>query len=266
MKKIPQADYIFAVGKIRVLEKFLIKDEVFEQAIDADLEEALKLFVESDLYSTELLHVLDSKGLETILSKELTQLKSLMAGLIPDKELLAIIEMETLRDAGVFIKDIGSDFLQDYLRHAIDMHNIKTFLRLWALKEPERRLREELLDNGFIGIADFIRLYPGDLAAFLYRLEFVHKHNYIIDYSYDLREAVENIAKEGTFTALEKAIADFLIRILMPAKYMSFGPEAVLAYYFARVNEINLIRLIILAKLNNLNMDLVKERFNCVYA
>jgi len=40
----------------------------------------------------------------------------------------------------------------------------------------------------------------------------------------------------------------------------------VLAYYLAKVNEINLMRLIILAKLNGLPADLVKERLNNVYA
>ena len=66
--------------------------------------------------------------------------------------------------------------------------------------------------------------------------------------------------------ALEKAICDFLMRELRTAKYVTFGPEPVVAYYFARVNEINLMRMIILAKLNNFSSEFVKERLNLTYA
>jgi V/A-type H+-transporting ATPase subunit C len=90
--------------------------------------------------------------------------------------------------------------------------------------------------------------------------------NTVIDYAYFLKEAIENVEKDRSFLAFEKSASDFLIQILKPAKYLSFGPEPVLAYYFARVNEINLIRLIILAKLNNVSGELVKERLNGVYA
>jgi len=81
-----------------------------------------------------------------------------------------------------------------------------------------------------------------------------------------LGEAIRKLERESSFVALEKEINDFLIQILKPAKYLSFGPEPILAYYFAKVNEINLIRMIILAKLNNVPSDLVKERLNNVYA
>jgi V/A-type H+-transporting ATPase subunit C len=66
--------------------------------------------------------------------------------------------------------------------------------------------------------------------------------------------------------ALEKASHNFLMQALKPAKYLSFGPEPILAYYFAKVNELNLIRMIVLAKLNAVSLDLVKERLNTVYA
>ena len=55
MKKTSPLSYTFAVGRIKALEKFLIKSEVFEEAVELDMPEALRLFVESDLYSEELL-------------------------------------------------------------------------------------------------------------------------------------------------------------------------------------------------------------------
>jgi len=266
MSRVSPLDYIFALGEIRSLEKFLIKEEVFAEAIEASLAEALRLFSEANLYSDELLHIKNSQQLETILNQELSNLKKFIRELILDKELLCLVEMESL--AGVYSTCLSykSEFLSDYLMYLVDMHNIKTFLRLYILGEPQDKLCPLLTCEGFLKRKDLLELYPQDLAAFLSRLEYVHRDNRTIDYAYHLGEAIQRTVKEKTFLYLEKAINDFLIQILKPAKYFTFGPEAILAYYFAKVNEINLIRMIILAKLNDVSSDSVKARLNIVYA
>lgn len=266
MRKISPLDYAFAIGKIRAQERFLITQQVFEEAIESDLSEALRLFAESDLYSDELLHIKDSQQLETLLGQELFQLKKNSEDLILDKELINLLDLNTTQCIENILKAYPGEFLQDYLMHLTDMHNIKSFLRLYILKEPQEKLNALLTCEGFIKKKDFLRLYTLDLAAFLNQLEYVHKHYRIIDYTYNLGEAIQKTVRENSFLYLEKAINDFLIQVLKPAKYLVFGPEPVLAYYFAKVNEINLIRMIILGKLNNVSSDLLKERANSVYA
>jgi V/A-type H+-transporting ATPase subunit C len=259
-------NYAFAIGKIRVLENFLIKREVFEEAIESNLSDALRLFVESDLYSDELLHVKDSQQLETALNQEVVKLKSLISDLILDKELLGLMDLDDLTNAEDILKKYPSEFLEDYLMQLIDSHNIKTFLRLYLLKEPQEKLKNFLICEGFIKKDTFLELYDKDLLVFLNRLEYIRKHSRIFDYASILREPIQKLQQENSFVALEKTINDFLIQVLKPAKYLSFGPEPLLAYYLAKVNEINLIRMIILAKLNDVSNDLVKERLNNVYA
>lgn len=266
MKKVSPLNYAFAIGKIRALEKFLVKDEVFRQAIESDLSEALKLIVESDLYSEELLHIKNSQQLEAILSEELSKIKALMRSLLLDKKLLCLVGSDSLSDLNMCRKQSDSRFLEDYFMHAVDMHNIKTFLRLYILKEPLELLKTYLIYEGFIKKKTFLELYSQDLSNFVHRLRYVHKYAGVIDYALFLEDAINKLKEHKSFVALEKAINDFLIRVLKPAKYLSFGPEPLIAYYLAKVNEINLVRLIILAKLNNLTMDLVKERLNNVYA
>jgi V/A-type H+-transporting ATPase subunit C len=266
LKKISSLNYAFAIGKIRVLERFLIKQEVFEEAIESNLGEALKIFVESDLYTDELLYIKDSQGLEQALGKELGKLKGLIQDLLLDKRLLGLMQPDTLEQMQKIASSYPSQFLKDYVLHLTDMHNIKSFLRLYILKEPLAKLKEVLVSSGFIPKEDFLRLYTQDLTLFLKRLEYVHKDAEIIDYADFLREAIQKVEKEHSFVALEKVINDFLIQVLKPAKYISFGPEPLLAYYFAKVNEMNLMRMIILAKLNNLLADTIKERLNLVYA
>lgn len=266
MKKAPSLNYAFSVGKIRTLERFLIRQEVFEEAIASGLNEALRLFAESGVYSDELLHIRDSQHLESVLSQELLKLKQLITGLLLDKALPGLLEWNSRQCVEDILKNYRSAFLADYLRYCLDMYNIKTFLRLYFLKEPAEKLKESLSCAGFIKVEDFLKLYNQDLAIFLYRLEYVHKDNQVLDYASFLRAPIEKIAQERSFVSLEKAIGDFLMLVLKPAKYITFGPEPLLAYYFARVNEMNLMRMIILAKLNNVANDLVNERLNLVYA
>jgi V/A-type H+-transporting ATPase subunit C len=266
MKKQPPLNYIFGVAKIRALERLLIKQEVFEEAVESGLGDALKLFAESENYSDELLSVKDSAALEKILAIEALKLKGLMRDLILDSELLGLLEV----DAAGRLKDIllkyPSEFLEDYFMHVIDLHNIKSFLRLYLLKEPQGKLDRALVCEGFIKKKDFLQLYGQDLALFLHKLEYVHKRQKIIDYSYYLCAGIQKAAQEKSFASLEKAINDFLAEALKPAKYLNFGPEPILAYYFAKANEINLIRIVILAKLNNVSTDLIKQRLNYAYA
>lgn len=265
-KKEPISDYIFATGKIRSLERFLIKEITFQEAIESSLEDALRLFVEAGLYSDELLHIRDSQQLENILSDELAKLKNLITSLLLDKKLINLVEKDSVAQMQKVIQFNFGGFLQDYLKYAIDMYNIKTFLRLFVLREPKEKLAELLVNDGLLTKEFYLKLYEQDLSVFLGRLENVHKDNRIIDYSIFLKDAVKNLQEKNSFLILEKAINDFLMHILKEAKYISFGPEPLLAYYFAKTNEINLMRMIILAKLNNLSKDLVKERLNAVYA
>ncbi len=265
-KKRSELDYAFSLGKVRAMERFLFRQEVFEEAVDSELGEALRLFAESELYPDELMRVKTGSQLEDILQKELITLKETIGALVLDKELLSFLDVGNLASACLARKCFDSPFLSDYLMSLVDMHNIKTFLRLYVLKEPIELLEEKITYEGFIPKKDFVNLYNKELAAFLNQLEYVHKRTETIDYTYYLGQAIEKVVKERSFVALEKVVQDLFMRILKAAKYFTFGPEAVLAYYLARVNEINLIRMIILAKINNLPKELVTERLNAVYA
>ncbi|KPK39661.1 MAG: hypothetical protein AMJ78_08150 [Omnitrophica WOR_2 bacterium SM23_29] len=259
-------DYAFAIGKIRALERFLIKDEVFKEAVDSDLQEALRLFVESNLYSEDLLHIKDSQQTEVLLSQELLKAKKLINILLLDKELIGLTEIENFTGTKKLISKYKSEFLNDYLMHLIDMHNIKTFLRLYVLKEPLDVLKGSLSEEGFIKVEVFIKAYNQDLSVLVHKLGYVHKRSSIVSYASFLQDAISKLGQDNSFATFEKAIVDFLIQILRPAKYISFGPEPLLAYYFAKTNEIDLMRMIILAKLNNVSNDIVRERLNTVYA
>lgn len=258
--------YAFAIGKIRARERFFIRAEVFQEAMASGLEEALRLLSESGRYGQSLRQVKDSPGLEAVLTEELAGLQAMLEDLLLDRELVGLLKLSDLACAQRIVQNYPSSFLSDYIHHLIDLHNIKTFLRLYMLKVPAQKLERRLTCCGFVRREFFLALYPRDLGLFLARLAEVRKREAQINYAAYLAEAVKRLEKEVSFVALEKAASDFLMAALRPARYLSCGPEPLLAYYFAKVNEINLMRMIILAKLNGVGSDLAQERRNDVYA
>ncbi len=260
-------DYAFAIGKIRTLEKYLIKEEVFREAVDAGLQEALRLFAEAGSYPEELEKVTRSQELELLLEQELSGLLKLVTGLLADNTLAKLLRIDSCRQALALRSAVPGIFLKDYLSHVIDLHNIKTFLRLKVLGEPVAVLEERLSCGGFLKKPELLKLYPAEIADFIRFLGRIRKSgSEFIDYASELRAGIIQAQEKRVFALLEKASGDFLIRYLRKAKFFTFGPEPVLVYYLAKANEISMVRLVLLAKLNDLAPATVKERLNISYA
>ena len=59
---------------------------------------------------------------------------------------------------------------------------------------------------------------------------------------------------------------NYLISYVKKAGLISFGPEPLVAYLWAKENEIKLIRIVMVGKINGLPADDIKERLRDVYA
>lgn len=266
MSRVSPLNYAYAVSRVRVLENSLIGREIFRQAAEADAADALKLLAEQGRYGERLLHAGDSGELESALAEEKRKLLSLIDSLLLDKRLLPLLDADSL---GAVVAVRNGDpglFLEDYLDHVIDLHNIKTCLRLRAAGETKARLAEILVAGGFLEKGFFIRSYDGKLDDWLHGLDRADKRGTRIRYGRFFREAIEEVEKHRSFAALERRINDFLIGTLKPARTMVFGPEPLLAYCRARMNEMDLIRLVVLSKMNLVPAERIQSRLNDVYA
>ncbi|MCK4760198.1 MAG: V-type ATPase subunit, partial [Candidatus Aminicenantes bacterium] len=77
--------------------------------------------------------------------------------------------------------------------------------------------------------------------------------------------AADTLEDRETFLDLERGIEDFLMGFLKKAKYIVFGPEPVLAYGLAKKRELRLVRLLGVGKVNQIPVDLLKERISETY-
>lgn len=259
-KRASPLDYAFAVGKIRALETRLIKRNIFEEMVDTSpINEALKILSEAGDCPDEVMHIKDSISLESILKKESEKNTTLVKKLLLERELLEpLIWLDNLAESLELAKKCKNIFLTNFLRHFIDLANIKIFLRIINLGRPKDTLAKMLFKGGYIGRDKFLELHDESLHIFISNFRYT-------DYAEVVREGTEYFQRQNSFLRLERKVDGYLIDFLKKAKYITFGPEPILAYYLAKENEIKLIRLVIIGRLNDLPKEEILERLNDTY-
>jgi vacuolar-type H+-ATPase subunit C/Vma6 len=260
MKRPSRLDYIYSVGRVRALERFLVQRAVFEEA--AEMPEhfaALKLIYDSGRYTEALVKARDSAELDIFLSGEEETLKREMTELILEKDVLEAY-LYTSQPGRALAAASASHypFLRDHLRRRIDLGNIKIFVRSRYRGLAPENLRARLLDGGFIQKKEFISRFS--LASV--------EMGEIRDSS-PYRElwakGMAALSERETFVPLERGIEDFLMNDLRRARHIIFGPEPVFAYGQAKRRELALIRLVGIGKMNAVPADLLQERISETY-
>ena len=70
---------------------------------------------------------------------------------------------------------------------------------------------------------------------------------------------------EGNFSLIEKLFDEYVLNYVKKAKYITFGIEPLIGYFFAKKTECINIRNIITGKINRLPSDVIKQRLRKTY-
>lgn len=246
--------YIYSVARVRVLETHLLKKAIFFNILGAPtLDAALRILAETGSYSLDILNIKDSSSLEAFINTERQKLERLALELFVDHSLFEayLYLKKNLGESYSLIMQTSSDFLKDFIRKFIDLYNIKTILRIRYRKDSLENLKANLLEGGYIAKIEFVNLFGKVLNGFYRRV---------------IQDGIMQIEKDGNFSVLERDIDDYLTHLLQPARYMFFGPEAVFGYCLAKESELKRLRLLLLAKINNIARPLIQERLTLSYA
>lgn len=151
-----------------------------------------------------------------------------------------------------YSKSKKSSLINDVCAFLCDTANIKTAIRINALKKS-RDFAEEAIGNcAKLNRRTLIELALSDKEGLL---EYLHKTDY-----------KEGVALYEENTALfEKWCDDYIIGIVSKAKYTAFGFGPVCAYYYAKLNEIKSVRIVLSAVASGLSPELIKERVRLLY-
>lgn len=262
MRRPSRLDYAYAVGRVRVLERYLVSSAVFEEAADEkDVSAAIKTIFDAGDFLDEMTEVQNPEEMDLFLANEEKQLLKTLSEIFIEKELLRIMAHEVGAPLTSFsiAQKLNYVFISDYFRHRIDLGNIKMFFRAKYLGRPKEWIENVLLIGGF---------YSPDLLLRYFDFSYVEIAEKLHSTPYQKlwEESAVAIEEKETFVALERGIEDYLIRYLKKAKLFVFGPEPIFAYGLAKRRELGLIRILGLGKMNHIPSEILKERLGETYA
>jgi vacuolar-type H+-ATPase subunit C/Vma6 len=260
MKKVSRLDYAFAVGRVRALEKHLVSRAVFREAVNTvDFSSAIKVVFDAGRFSEELIDITNSEELDSFLVQEQKGLQAEIAELMFEKELLDLVFDEYRPDLALALAQrAGYPFLIDYMRHRIDLGNLKIVLRLKYAGLPGDKFASHMMTGGFLEESTLLQNFELSYAEIGERL-----HSSPYRELWD--DAFEKLEEQESFVAFERAMEDFLMKHVRKARYIVFGPEPVLAYGIARKRELSFIRILGVGKLNRIPSDILGERLGDTY-
>lgn len=155
-------------------------------------------------------------------------------------------------------KQSKSSFLMSFISAQIDMVNIKSFLRIRVMGLGKDFLNKVILSNGKID-NDFYEKYFDE------PIETIAEKLWATDYYKVIQEGLESYIKTKSFTTLERLIDDFILELAKKGKYVAFGIEPIVGYLMAKENEVKIIRIIMVGKINDIPNEIIRERLRDVY-
>jgi len=147
-------------------------------------------------------------------------------------------------------RQLKSIFLLGLFRIQIDLTNIRTLVRL---KFTESEQRNVFIDGGFIGLERFERGL--DLGY-----ESLGPLFFVTPYYEVVQAGTGYLAQNKSFLAVEQRCDAHLVGFLKSTIEVVAGPQPIIAYLLMKENEIRTVRLILTAKRNFLDTQLILDR------
>lgn len=131
-------------------------------------------------------------------------------------------------------------FLERFFSTWIDLYNIKTFFRAKKLEMGKEFFDNYFLHHGTIDRYQFERFYEDSVPDIVERL--------VTSRYFEVVEVLLSTwALDRSLLRIDKAVDDFITKILRPARLMAFGIEPIVSYIWAKDMELKNIRLILTA-------------------
>ncbi|MBR0352425.1 MAG: V-type ATPase subunit [Oscillospiraceae bacterium] len=150
----------------------------------------------------------------------------------------------------------GNPFFTGYVKLLIDAADLKSAVRTLRMGKGALFLENALIPGGSIDVSRILAAKDADEVASFYAQGPLSEAAAL---------ASEAVSGKG-MTAFEKACDNAVNTYLKKAKFVSYGPETVVAYLAAVENEITAARMIMTAKLSKINAGVIKERLRELYA
>lgn len=155
---------------------------------------------------------------------------------------------------------LKSRLIYDYVKTAIDLNNIKIFLRAKNLGRSKEFLKDSLVENGFVSTKVFSEAFP-DVESLITGIK---REPYI---SLIKRTEVEQSGKAPSIdlSLYDVGADNVLLNIIRKAKLISVGPEPLIGYVLARENEVKILKIVLMGAINNISKEKTREKVRDMY-
>ncbi|MBL7106439.1 MAG: V-type ATPase subunit [Phycisphaerae bacterium] len=202
--------------------------------------------VEAELFE----HVLEEENYEPLPMHMREAIEDAVLAYYQDKDIRridhAIDRYEVVHGMKVAEK-LGSTFILEFFRMKVDLTNIRTMLRLKFTDSDQRNV---FLHGGYI---EFDRLkHCIDLSY-----DAIAPLFYATPYFHVIESGIHYLAAKKSFLKLQSNCDKHLAGYLKSTSQLAAGPQPVIAYLLLKEAEIRNLRLILTAKINQLDKQLI---------
>ena len=153
---------------------------------------------------------------------------------------------------------LDNHFISELVLIMIDLININMFIRAKKIGKTLDFLNRILLHGGSINKSIFFEHLNSSDEEFISALRYTR-------YAQICEEGISDYKKTGNFTKLEKLFDNYIISFVKKTKYVALGVQPLVGFLLAKENEIKIIRIIMVGKINNISNDVIRERLRDTY-
>lgn len=155
-------------------------------------------------------------------------------------------------------KSVNYKFTDKLVDAMIDSTNIKTLLRVKKQGKGREFASEVIVSGGAIDKDTLVSIINETPENIISKLSFSV-------YSDMIKDGIEGYISTNSANLLEKLSDNYVMDLMKGAKLVTFGPERILSYIYAKETEIKIIRIIMVGKLNNIAEEVIRERLRDLY-
>ncbi|HOJ50232.1 MAG TPA: V-type ATPase subunit [Spirochaetota bacterium] len=144
-------------------------------------------------------------------------------------------------------RELNNDFIIKFHNIKADINNILSLFRLKSFNKDYKVFQKTLMPSANDYSYILLKLYKEDLDIIVAKLSFLDIAPYI-------KKGYEEYRRRGSLTFLENSLYDFLYNEYLGfASNRIFGPEIIFSYFWRKKREIEKVRLLLSAKINNVS-------------
>lgn len=154
----------------------------------------------------------------------------------------------------VFIGDQKeNEHLKPFIGRQIDLFNISTALRSYAMNRKRGFISAVLADNGTLPASELLDKITDSLEDFVSYLQDT-PYKTLINLSY------EELQEKKTLNTFDLRKDNFMIGKLKEMKIIPFGPAAMIGYMYAKEIEVKNLRILLIGKINKIPEETLRSR------